>query len=127
MQQMTHQQLQPKQRPQPKQQLQPRRRDVFFHAVKTFKLIKALLVDRRIPIWRKGMFVASLGALLVVLIFPDLLGEFIASTVLPIIGTVLGVPLDAGLDWMAFALLMVSFLRVFPAEVVAEHYQRIFS
>src|SRR5690242_2506059 len=122
VQQMARQHTQPK----PDPHLQPKRRDVFLHAVKTFRLIKALLVDRRIPIWRKGLFVGSLGALLVVLIFPDILGEFIASTVLPLIGTVLGVPLDAGVDWIAFALLVVSFMRVFPAELVAEHYQRLF-
>jgi hypothetical protein len=39
---------------------------------------------------------------------------------------VLGVPLDAGFDWVAFALAVVSLLRFFPAELVAEHYQQIF-
>ena len=38
----------------------------------------------------------------------------------------LGVPLDAGFDWLAFALAVVTLFRFFPAELVAEHYRRIF-
>src|SRR5260370_4893229 len=68
----------------------------------------------------------SIGALLIVLLFPDALNEVVLSTVFPLVGTVLGVPLDAGFDWVAFALAAVSLLRFFPAHLVAEHYRRIF-
>lgn len=104
----------------------PKRLDFFFHAVKTFKLIGALLADGRVPFLRKVLFIGSIAGLLVVLFFPDLLGETIMSTILPFVGTVLGVPIDAGFDWIAFALLMVSLLRFFPAEMVSEHYLHIF-
>ncbi|HLZ60325.1 MAG TPA: hypothetical protein VKR06_25545 [Ktedonosporobacter sp.] len=104
----------------------PKRFDVFLHAVKTSKLIGALLTDRRVPLYRKLLFIGSIGALLVILLFPDLLNEAVLSTILPIVGTVLGVPLDAGFDWIVFAMLIVNLLRFFPAEVVAEHYQSIF-
>jgi hypothetical protein len=104
----------------------PRRWDVFFHAGKTFRLIGSLATDRRIPLWRKGLFFGSIGALLVLLLFPDVLNEFVLSVVLPLVGTVLGVPLDAGFDWVAFALVVVSLLRFFPADLVAEHYRQIF-
>jgi len=104
----------------------PKRLDVFFHAIKTFKLVGTLLTDRRVPLLRKVLFLCSIGVLLVILIFPDALGEIVLSTVLPLVGTVLGVPLDAGFDWLAFALLVVNLLRFFPAEVVAEHYRTIF-
>jgi hypothetical protein len=106
--------------------VRPKRLDIFFHGIKTFKLVGALLTDRRVPLMRKALFLGSVGALLVILIFPDALGEFVLSTVLPLVGTVLGVPLDAGFDWVAFALLIVNLLRFFPAEVVAEHYRNIF-
>jgi hypothetical protein len=109
-----------------KQKMQPRRFDVFLHGRKTFKLIRVLMADRRIPVVRKVLFVSSIGALLVLLIFPDIFGEAILSTVLPLVGTVLGIPIDAGFDWVAFALLLVNLLRFFPAEIVAEHYQYIF-
>lgn len=104
----------------------PRRIDIFLHAGKTFKLIGALIADPRVSIFRKLLFLGSIGGLLLVLLFPDVLNEFVLSTVLPLAGTVLGVPIDAGFDWTAFALVTVSLLRFFPADVVAEHYRRMF-
>jgi hypothetical protein len=105
----------------------PRRFDIFFHAGKTLRLIGRLMLDRRVPIVNKFFFLATLAFLLILLFFPDLLGETILSAVLPVVGTVIGVPIDAGFDWMAFALLLVNMLRVFPADLVAEHYRDIFS
>ena len=107
--------------------VQPKRFELFFHIIKTFKLLGALLTDRRVSVFRKFTFLGSIAFLLVILFFPDLLNEAFLSTVLPVIGTVLGVPFDAGVDWMAFGLLMVNFLRFFPEDIVSEHYQRIFS
>jgi hypothetical protein len=104
----------------------PRRFDIFLHAAKTGRLIKALTTDRRVALWRKALFFGSIGALLIVLLFPDALNEVVLSTVFPLVGTVLGIPLDAGFDWVAFALTVVSLLRFFPAELVAEHYRQIF-
>ena len=104
----------------------PKRFDVFFHVIKTFKLVGALLVDTRISITRKVLFLGSIAALLVILIFPDAVNEIVLSTVLPVVGTVLGVPLDAGFDWVAFSLLVVNLLHFFPAEIISEHYRNIF-
>ena len=104
----------------------PKRRDIFLHAGKTFRLIGELITDRRVPLWRKGLFLGSVVALLVILLFPDALNEFVLSTLLPFVGTVFGIPIDAGFDWVAFALAVVSLLRFFPAELVAEHYTQIF-
>ena len=105
----------------------PKRLDIFFHLGKTFRLIGELLTDRRIPPWRKALFFASIGGLLVILFFPDVLGEFVMSTALPLAGTVLGIPVDAGFDWIAFAMAIVTLLRFFPAELVAEHYRQVFN
>ena len=104
----------------------PKRLDIFLHASKTLKLIGALLTDPRIALWRKALFFASVAGLLVILLFPDALNEFVLSAVLPLAGTVLGIPIDAGFDWIAFALAIVSLLRFFPAELVAEHYWYVF-
>jgi len=104
----------------------PKRLDIFFHLTKTFKLIGALISDRRIPLWRKALFFASIGGLLLILLFPDALGEVVMSTVLPLAGTILGIPIDAGFDWVAFTLAIVSLLRFFPADLVAEHYRQVF-
>ena len=104
----------------------PRRLDIFFHLGKTFRLIGELLTDRRIPLWRKALFFSSIGGLLVILLFPDVLGEFVMGTVIPLAGTVIGIPIDAGFDWVAFALAIVTLLRFFPADLVAEHYRQVF-
>ncbi len=85
-----------------------------------------LVADRRVPIWRKLLFFGFVVGLLCLLLFPDALDEVVLSTILPLVGTVLGVPLDAGFDWLAFALAIVSLLHFFPVELVAEHYARIF-
>jgi len=86
----------------------------------------ALFKDRRVSTIRKALFIVAAAALLAVLFFPDLIDETVLSVALPVVGTVLGVPLDAGLDWLAFALLGTNLLRIFPPEIVAEHYVSIF-
>jgi hypothetical protein len=106
--------------------LRPKRLDIFLHASKTLKLIGGLVRDPRIPLWRKALFFGSVAGLLVILLFPDTLNEFVMSTVLPLAGTALGIPIDAGFDWLAFALAIVSLLRFFPPELVAEHYRYVF-
>ena len=107
--------------------MRPRRLDIFFHLGKTLKLIGALLTDRRIALWRKALFFGSMGGLLVILLFPDVINEVVLSTILPLAGTVLGIPLDAGFNWVAFSMVVVTLLRFFPADLVAEHYQRLFN
>lgn len=104
----------------------PKRHELFFHGVKTFKLVGSLVKDPRVPIVRKLLFFGAIGALIVIMFVPDLLSEFVLSTVLPVVGTVTGIPLDAGMDWLAFAFVVVNLFRFFPSEVVSEHYRRIF-
>jgi hypothetical protein len=106
--------------------VRPRRIDVFLHGFKTFKLIGALMTDGRVALWRKVFFLGSIAGLLVILLFPDAINEFVLTAILPLVGTVVGVPIDAGMDWVGFALVVVSLLRFFPADLVAEHYQQIF-
>ena len=104
----------------------PKRRDIFFHFIKTGRLIGALTKDRRVSIARKVFFFAIILVLLAILAFPDALDEIGLSVIMPFVGTVLGIPLDAGFDWIALALFSVSLLRIFPAEIVSEHYERLF-
>ena len=106
--------------------VQPKRFDIFLHLPKTVRLIGALLRDRRIPLTRKLLFFSSIALLLVVLFFPDLFSEGILSVALPFVGTLLGIPIDVGFDWIALAMLLVNLLHVFPPAIVSEHYQRIF-
>jgi hypothetical protein len=104
----------------------PSRWEIFLHVGKTFKLVGGLMSDRRVALWRKLLFVGSIGGLLLLLFFPDLFSETLLSTVFPVIGTLAGIPLDAGFDWMAFALVALNLFKFFPAELVTEHYRRLF-
>src|SRR5437764_6131479 len=97
------------------QRLQPRRRDVFLHIGKTFRLIGGLMTDRRVPLWRKLLFVGSVGGLLLLLFFPDLFSEAVLTTVLPIVVTIACVLIDAGFDWMAFVLVALILFKFFLA------------
>lgn len=108
------------------QRTRPRRFDIFLHAIKTFKLIGSLLADRRVPFLRKIVFLGAIAFLLLILLFPDVFNELFLSTIFPLVGTVLGVPIDAGFDWIAFSFVIVSLLRIFPAEIMAEHYRQVF-
>jgi hypothetical protein len=107
-----------------RQGAQPKRLDIFFHALKTFRLIVALLRDSKVHFIRKAAFIIFTGILLILLLLPDI--PVALSVVLPVVGTLLGVPLDAGVDWVVFSLLVVSLLRIFPSEIVSEHYMHIF-
>jgi hypothetical protein len=104
----------------------PKRFDIFLHGFKTTKLVGRLMKDRRVPVTRKLLFLGSVGGLLVIMLFPDIISETFLSVILPFVGTVLGIPIDAGMDWVAFALLLVNLLRFFPEDLVAEHYKMIF-
>ncbi len=106
--------------------MHPKRRDIFLHGAKALRLIGSLMTDHRISLWRKAIFSCSVAGLLVILLFPDVLNEALLSIILPIVGTILGVPLNVGFDWVVFSLAVVSLLQFFPAELVSEHYVHIF-
>lgn len=104
----------------------PKRLDILFHGGKTLKLVRVLLMDRRVAAFKKVLFIGTIVALVAILLFPDAINETILSAALPLVGTVLGIPLDAGFDWIALSLVSISLLRYFPAEIVSEHYRNIF-
>jgi hypothetical protein len=106
--------------------LRPSKISMFFHIIKTLNLMRLLLIDMRVSIMRKIFFTLPIIGLALLLIFPDVVNEAFLSTVLPIVGTLLGIPIDVGFDWIAFGLVALNLLRVFPDEIVAEHYQHVF-
>lgn len=102
------------------------RRQLLIHLDKTGNLVYALLRDRRVPIGNKVLFVSSLILFLGLLLFPDSFNELALSIVLPLLGTILGIPIDLGIDWIVIIFLLPNLLRVFPVWLVAEHYQTYF-
>src|SRR5258708_13919710 len=82
------------------QRTHPKRLDIFLHAGKTFRLIGALTVDWRVPLWRKALFFGCIGGLLFILFFPDLLNESVMSPFLPLPVQALRIPPATGLTCM---------------------------
>jgi hypothetical protein len=48
----------------------------------------------------------------------------VASLLLPV--EILELPLDGAIDWVTFAVATFSLLKLFPKEIVGEHYDRLF-
>jgi len=110
--------------PQPQTRPNPNPFQLLFHVGKTTRLAGALLADPRVTIYRKILFVGSLMILVLALLAPETIGELV-SAILPLVPFA-EIPADAALDWVAVAVAAYNLLRVFPDEVVAEHYQRLF-
>lgn len=98
---------------------------LLLHIRKTALLINAVLHDARVHWVPKSLFLGTLTALVIALLGGDAVGEMV-SNIFPVIGPVLGLPADAGLDWVAFSVAAFNLLKLFPADIVGEHYDRLF-
>ena len=104
---------------------------MLFHFVKTFSLTGSLLADPRVHPARKAVFVTIVGALAAAALGVEGVGELVTQVlnVIPGLGLVLGigeVPVDAAVDWVLVAVAAFNLLRLFPADIVGEHYDRLF-
>ena len=98
------------------------------HIPKTIGLTTAVLQDTRVHWFPKLVFLGSLGTLLIALLFPEAASEIIGLGI-PGVGwtlDLLGLPVDASIDWIALSVAAFNLLRLFPAEIVGEHYDRLF-
>ncbi|MGZ3663988.1 MAG: hypothetical protein ACXWQR_09820 [Ktedonobacterales bacterium] len=98
---------------------------LLLHIRKTALLINAVLHDARVHWLPKSLFLGTLSALVIALLGGDVVSELV-SNVFPVVGPVLGLPADAGLDWVAFSVAAFNLLKLFPADIVGEHYDRLF-
>ncbi len=105
---------------------QPKKTDLVFHSIKTVKLVGAVLSDKRVALVRKVAYLGLIGGLLALLLFPEALGDFFTAVTpfLPLVGIEL--PAEGTVDWLVFALATSSLLKIFPKEIVGEHYDRLF-
>ncbi|HEU5439723.1 MAG TPA: hypothetical protein VFU88_10575 [Ktedonobacterales bacterium] len=100
---------------------------LLFHIQKTFSLVGAVLADARVHWLQKSLFVGTLGALLAALLIPELgvdLMALVSGIGIPL--DILGLPPEATFDWIAFSVASYNLLKLFPAEIVGEHYDRLF-
>ena len=109
-------------------QSQPRPASLLFHMGKTAALVNAIMKDARVHWLPKFFFFGVLGALLLALLFPESAAEIFGLGI-PGIGwglDAIGIPVDATIDWAVLGVAAFNLLRVFPKEVVGEHYDRLF-
>lgn len=107
-------------------QAKPNQLALLVHLRKTFSLISAVLSDGRVHWMRKTLFLGTITILIASLIGVDFVNEFVDSLIVPFFGTFLGIPLDGTFDWIALAVAAYNLLKLFPADIVGEHYDRLF-
>jgi hypothetical protein len=100
--------------------------ELLMHPFKTFYLITALLVDPRVSLVRKALFVIPIALLILAVLLPESLLAGLVGLILPLVGLALDAPINAALDWIGVALVSYALLRVFPAKIVAEYHARLF-
>ncbi|MFI5273469.1 MAG: hypothetical protein ACHQ4H_10605 [Ktedonobacterales bacterium] len=102
---------------------------LLFHFRKTFSLIGAVLHDARVHWLPKTIFLTCLGALLAAVLFPEVAADTLALIGIPGLGALfdaLGLPIDASIDWAAFSVAAFNLLKLFPTDIVGEHYDSLF-
>jgi hypothetical protein len=101
---------------------------LLLHIRKTGLLVMSVLHDARVHPFRKIAFVGSLAVLIGGLLVPELFADAV-SLLVPVLGS-LGIPIEVGgevgLDWIVVAVAAFNLLRLFPAEIVGEHYDFLF-
>lgn len=101
---------------------------LLFHMGKTATLIAAIMRDARVHWLPKFFFVGALGALLLALLFPESIVD-ISGAFAPVVGwafDAVGIPAEATLDWAVVAVAAFNLLKLFPTDIVGEHYDRLF-
>lgn len=102
---------------------------LILHVRKTTALSAAVLNDVRVHWFSKALYVGGIGALLLAVLFPEMVGDLLAFVGLPGLGGIadlLGLPAEVGFDWVAFAVAAYNLLRIFPTDIVGEHYDHLF-
>lgn len=102
---------------------------LLFHVGKTSALVGSVMQDRRVSWLPKTVFMTCILALLAAVLLPELGIDTAAFFALPGVGAVLdalGLPVDFTFDWAVFAVAAFNLLKLFPTEIVGEHYDRLF-
>lgn len=104
---------------------------MILHVFKTIALAGSLLVDPRVHPGRKATFVVVLGALIAAALGVEGVGELLTQVlnVIPGLGVLMGIgelPVDATVDWVLVSVVAFNLLKLFPTEIVGEHYDRLF-
>ncbi len=98
------------------------------HLPRTLKVAGKTLQDSRVSALPKLLFVGGVVFVLAALLTPEALAEFVA--LVPGLGDILAaglIPVDGAIDWMALGIVALNLMKLFPQEVVNEHFDNIAS
>ena len=107
-------------------QVKPNGFALFLHLQKTVSLVGAVLSDPRVHWIRKTLFLSTLAVLIAALIGGDAVNDFLDGIPFNILGNLIGIPIDGAFDWVALSVAAYNLLKLFPIEIVGEHYDRLF-
>ncbi|HEX8731857.1 MAG TPA: hypothetical protein VF725_07320 [Ktedonobacterales bacterium] len=96
------------------------------HLPRTLKVAGRVLRDSRVQFVPKALFIGSIAFVLAALITPEALAELVA--VVPGLGDILALgflPVDGTIDWIALGLLALNLMKMFPQDIVNEHFDNI--
>jgi hypothetical protein len=96
------------------------------HLPRTFKVAGNVMKDARVSIMSKAMFIGGIVALLLALLAPETFLDVIvaipgATAVLDLVG----IPIEAAGDWIVLGIAALNLMKLFPQEVVNEHYDNV--
>lgn len=112
--------------PPPEVSVRPHPWEMALHPVTTIQFMNALRRDARISFVRKVLYAAPIMALLVGLLLPESIVALGVAALLPFVGPLVNLPVDAALDWFALGLVAYALLGILPKHVVREHHSQLF-
>lgn len=98
------------------------------HLPRTLKVAGKTMQDARVSALPKMLFVGGIVFVLAALLTPEALAEFVA--LVPGLGDILAaglIPVDGAIDWMALGIVALNLMKLFPQEIVNEHFENIAS
>jgi hypothetical protein len=100
--------------------------EMVLHPITTLRFMNALRRDPRISHVRKLLYIGPILVLLVAFLLPESVVAAGVALLLPLVGPLVNLPVDAALDWFAIGLAAYAFLGVLPRRIVREHHARLF-
>jgi hypothetical protein len=100
--------------------------EMVWHPITTVRFMNALRRDPRISRVRKLLYVGPILVLLVALLLPESIVAAGVALLLPLVGPLVNLPVDAALDWFVIGLAAYGLLGVLPRRIVREHHARLF-
>jgi hypothetical protein len=100
--------------------------EMVLHPITTLRFMNALRRDPRISHVRKLLYVGPILVLLVAFLLPESVVAAGVALLLPLVGPLVNLPVDAALDWFAIGLAAYALLGVLPRRIVREHHARLF-